>query len=156
MEVRNAARALIQEGNRLLVTENYVESVGTFYLLPGGGLEAGKENLVQALERELQEEIGAVVSTSGLRFVREYTPSNHPFFADYVEDLHQFDFIFQCNVADDYDPSLAPPGDIPVQRSVRWMFLSELKSAQYYPKAMLNYLDDPYTPDEPVYLGDVG
>ena len=76
MNLRNAAKALIQRGDKILVTEN-IDDKGLWYILPGGGMDPGKETLIDALKRECQEEIGANVAVEDLNFVREYITDNH-------------------------------------------------------------------------------
>ncbi len=77
MKLRNAAKALIQRDDRILITEN-IDDNGLWYILPGGGMEPCKETLLDALKRECQEEIGADVKVESLQFVREYITDNHP------------------------------------------------------------------------------
>jgi ADP-ribose pyrophosphatase YjhB (NUDIX family) len=68
--VRVAAKAVIVQGGRLLVTEN-VDADGRWYLLPGGGQEPG-EALPETLRRECREEVGADVEVGELLYVRDY------------------------------------------------------------------------------------
>lgn len=154
LQLRNSAKALIQQGDLVLVTENYDDVHGFVYVLPGGGAEPG-ELLTEALRREVKEETGAEISVGGLRFVREFIPTNHEFFSEWVQNYHQVDFIFRCEIPEHYDPTQAPPGDIPWQRSVRWMSIAELRELRFYPKRLLDFLVEPEYRSAPVYLGDV-
>ena len=99
MNLRNAAKALIQRGDQILVTEN-TDDKGLWYILPGGGMEPCKETLLDALKRECREEIGADVKVEGLRFVREYITDNHA--GSRTKSVHLVDFIFRCSVDEGY------------------------------------------------------
>ncbi len=150
MNLRNAAKALIQRGDQILVTEN-IDDKGLWYILPGGGMDPGKETLIDALKRECQEEIGADVEVEDLKFIREYITDNHE--GSRTKGVHLIDFIFRCSVDEGYNASEAPEGD-PIQVGVKWMGISELKSLRFYPKPLLDYLgSDSRTP--PIYLGDI-
>lgn len=150
MSLRNAAKALIQRGDQILVTEN-IDDKGLWYILPGGGMDPGKETLIDALKRECQEEIGTDVTVEGLNFVREYITDNHP--DSRTKGGHLIDFIFRCSVDEEYNTSEAPAGD-PMQVGVKWMSIGELKNLRFYPKPLLDYLgSDSGTP--PIYLGDI-
>lgn len=153
MTIRNAAKALIQRGDRILVTEN-TDDNGLWYILPGGGVEPGKETLLDALKRECQEEIGAAVTVEGLQFVREYIADNHEYFSSWTKGCHLIDFIFRCSVEEGYDASSAPNGDS-IQVGVKWMSIDELKNLRFYPRTLLDYLRPSGPEPPPVYLGDV-
>ena len=150
MNLRNAAKALIQRGDQILVTEN-IDDKGLWYILPGGGMDPGKETLIDALKRECQEEIGADVAVEDLNFVREYITDNHE--GSRTKGVHLIDFIFRCSVDEGYNAAEAPEGDS-IQVGVKWMSISELKNLRFYPKPLLDYLDsEPGAP--PIYLGDI-
>ena len=86
MKLRNSAKAIIIQNNRLLAIRGK-DPWGDYYLLPGGGQRAG-ETILEALQRECLEEIGTTVVTHDLRLVREYIGRNHEF-AEYAGDVHQ-------------------------------------------------------------------
>ena len=151
MNLRNAAKALIQRGDQILVTEN-IDDKGLWYILPGGGMEPCKETLLDALKRECLEEIGADVKVEGLQFVREYITDNH---ADSrTKGVHLVDFIFRCSVDEGYNASEAPEGDS-IQVGVKWMSIDELRELRFHPKALLDYLCESKVEPPPVYLGDL-
>lgn len=150
MNLRNAAKALIQRGDQILVTEN-IDDKGLWYILPGGGMDPGKETLIDALKRECQEEIGADVTVEGLNFVREYITDNHE--GSRTKGVHLIDFIFRCSVDEEYNASEAPDGDS-IQVGVKWMSISELKNLRFYPKPLLDYLGSEHGAP-PIYLGDI-
>src|SRR5512133_3387283 len=89
--IRNSAKAIIIKQNRLLVLQ-LEDSVGNWYMLPGGGQEP-HETLAEALIRECKEEIGATIEVGPLMFIREYFSCNHEF-AHKDPDSHQIEFMF--------------------------------------------------------------
>lgn len=68
--IRNSAKALILRDGSLLTTMAETRSDGTYYVLPGGGQEAG-ETLAEAVVRECREELGAEVAVERLLYIRE-------------------------------------------------------------------------------------
>jgi len=57
LEPRIRVSALLRWENRLLLCRHEKPGRGEYWLLPGGGVDAG-ESLVDALHRELREEVG--------------------------------------------------------------------------------------------------
>ncbi len=146
--VRTSTKAVIIENNALLVIVGKGEIGNEYFYLPGGGQEKF-ETLEQALKRECFEEIDAKVIVGDLLFVRDYISRNHEF-AAFDPNFHQVDFFFECSLE---------PGEIPkngsspdnTQLGVYWLPLSELETANFYPKKLKTAL---LTRDQ-VYLGDV-
>ncbi|MEA3238227.1 MAG: NUDIX domain-containing protein, partial [Candidatus Bipolaricaulota bacterium] len=93
--IRNSAKAIIIEDDRILLTRNR-NNAGEFYLLPGGGQRHG-ESLSEALVRECLEEIGVRVSVGNLLLVRDYISAHHEF-ASEDANAHQVEFMFRCRI----------------------------------------------------------
>lgn len=148
--IRNSAKAIIIRDGKLLLTKNVGWRGDDYYLLPGGGQEPG-ETLVQALERECLEELGAKIRVGKLRYVRDYIGKNHAF-AERHADLHQVEYIFVCEL-------LSEPANVAVPRDGQtgmvWVELERLATIQIFPKplAQLIRANGELTGD--VYLGDV-
>lgn len=69
-EVRTAARAVVFDKDENVAL--LYSTVHDYHKLPGGGVEEGEE-LLQALEREVKEEIGCrIENISGLGSIEEY------------------------------------------------------------------------------------
>jgi 8-oxo-dGTP pyrophosphatase MutT (NUDIX family) len=144
--VRNSAKAIIMHKDRLLLIEKN-NGQGSYYLLPGGGQDKD-EAITDALKRECREELGAEVEVGRLRYIREYIGKNHEFAA--TDDLHQVEFMFECELVGEMDESRATNKD-EGQTGFAWIALTDGK-ARVYPKALLERLRAGY---EGVYWGDV-
>ncbi|HEX2033966.1 MAG TPA: NUDIX domain-containing protein [Chloroflexota bacterium] len=151
--VRVAAKAVIIQDGKLLVTEN-VDDDGHWYILPGGGQEHG-ETLPQALRRECREELGVEVDVGELLYVRDYIGRHHEYAATDGEE-HALELMFACTVR----PGQVPGnGTNPDQRQVgvAWLPVAELDGYRLYPKvlrALIAELARAGRPED-VYLGDV-
>lgn len=146
--IRNAARAVIIQGNRLLCTKNE-DPLGIFYLFPGGGQKKG-ETLKETLKRECQEEVGAVVQVGSLLYIREYIGDHHEF-AEYDSGVHQVEFFFTCKVISKGHMEFDKGGDS-FQIGEEWLPLETLTEYRIYPKKLSYIL--PLGQRE-VYLGDI-
>jgi ADP-ribose pyrophosphatase YjhB (NUDIX family) len=67
--VRHSARALLLDGDGLVLFRREVRGRPTYWITPGGGVEPGDVDLEGTLRRELREELGAEVGP----VVRVYT-----------------------------------------------------------------------------------
>lgn len=130
--IRVCAKAVIVHGDRLLVLACR-DSVGDYYLLPGGGQDKF-EPLAEALRRECREEIGTDVEVGELLFVRDYIGRNHEFAAEHGE-AHAVELMFACRVPEDYVPHSGAVPD-PGQLTVTWLPLDQLSQARLYPAAL--------------------
>ena len=152
--VRTSAKAIIFDADRqkILFIE-YLDTENPYYTLPGGGQEHG-ENLLQALLRECEEEIGTRVKVEELRMVRDYIARHHEF-AEANPHFHQVEFFFSCILENTSDAMMGPLLD-KTQTGIKWLTLSEFESARIYPKVFRTLLFR-LASGEPVpfYLGDV-
>ncbi|MBP2241547.1 ADP-ribose pyrophosphatase YjhB (NUDIX family) [Cytobacillus eiseniae] len=153
MAIRNSAKALIVQENKLLAIKKQ-DKEGYYFILPGGGQEHG-ENLHETLKRECIEEINADVEIGDLLFIREYIGKNHEHFA-FDSAIHQTEYMFLCKVIE--GSKEIGNGTVPDdgQIGVEWLPLSELLNFRVYPQSMREYLLDYIAGKQtPVYLGDV-
>ena len=150
--IRNSAKAIIIEDDRILLTRNKNEN-GTFYLLPGGGQRHG-ESLSEALVRECLEEAGVRVSVGDLLLVRDYISDHHEF-AEEDANVHQVEFMFRCSIA----AGEVGVGSIPDewQIGVEWVPVSELDNTPLYPAAIKESLQRITRGEQTgaCYVGDV-
>ena len=146
--VRLSVKALIIREGRILVLKCR-DKDGVWFLLPGGGQEAG-ETLEQALRRECLEELGCNVHMGRLRFIRDYIAKNHEFAAT-DPDTHQVELMFQCEL--ESEPTAASQPD-KGQEGFAWLELTTLPGRRLYPRVLEQELSKPESP-EVIYFGDV-
>jgi ADP-ribose pyrophosphatase YjhB (NUDIX family) len=130
-EIRNAARALIVQRDRVLLIRKEGGGRGERFALPGGAQDPG-ETLEEALNRECLEEIGTSVDVGDLVHVadffkrRDTTPPTR---------RHLVEFVFRCSLPEGYSPRNGPRPDRH-QVGVVWAGVSELGQMPLFP----NYL----------------
>ena len=149
--VRNSVKAVIISGGKILLLQK-MDALSLYTVLPGGGQKMG-EALPEALRRECLEEINARVKVGELLFVRDYISDNHEF-AESSGHVHQVEFLFACELAEEYQPCSGLEPDRG-QQAVLWVPLEMLEAANFYPRALLPHLRELRASDRPVYLGDV-
>ncbi len=145
--VRNAVRAVILREGRLLVQRKVYENGDVRFTLPGGGSEVG-ETLEEGLRRECVEEIGVAVDVQDLMHVADYykprdtTPPTM---------RHQIEFIFRCDIPDDY---VAANGRNPDkhQQDVLWLDLASESATLLWPESLQQILKNDFD-ESPTYLG---
>lgn len=125
--IRVGARALIIENESVLLAE-FDDETGLHYNLPGGGVEPG-ESILEALQREVQEEASVHVDVGPLIFVVEYEPNKNSLWDGSVHKLY---LIFDCKLSGNARPQLPLMPD-PDQTAVKWIRLSELNSVELLP-----------------------
>jgi len=86
---RLAARALILEGDRLLLVNAWPGGKSDLWCAPGGGVESGA-SLPDNLAREVLEECGLESAVGAPALVNE--------FHDPATGFHQVDLFFRCTV----------------------------------------------------------
>jgi 8-oxo-dGTP pyrophosphatase MutT (NUDIX family) len=148
--IRNAARALILQGDNILLLRKDGYATGERFALPGGGQDLG-ETLEQALHRECMEEIGTRVEILDLVFVADYfKPRETP----PGSTRHLVEFLFTCTVPDDYVPV---NGEHPDRHQVEvvWGRLDELADMPLYPRSLAPYLAGIRVHTGGVYLGTI-
>jgi ADP-ribose pyrophosphatase YjhB (NUDIX family) len=125
---------------------------GVFYILPGGGQNAG-ETFHDALKRECMEEIGVKIHIGEFLFVREYIGRNHIFRYRHA-NFHQVEAVFRCNID---DVNAVRVGDVQDMRQigVEWLPLDKLESVRFFPKVLASFIKDGEIDVPRHYLGDV-
>ncbi len=146
--IRNAARALIFRGERILLLRKDGGGQGVRYALPGGAQDPG-ETLEQALNRECLEEIGTEVEVLDLLHVADYFKPR-----DSVppSTRHLVEFLFACRVPGDYTPRNGHHPD-KHQIQVEWIARADLDSLCLQPLSLVPYLVGMERSHGGVYLG---
>jgi len=134
-EIRNAARALIVQDDRILLLRKQGYPDGERFALPGGGQAPG-ETLRQALLRECQEEIGTLVLIHDLLHVADYFKVRD---TDPPSTRHLVEFLFRCEVPESYAPM---NGEHPDKHQVEvvWAALDMLQDMPLFPRSLAQFL----------------
>jgi len=146
--IRNAVRAVVVRGERILLLKKSGGDRGERFALPGGAQELG-ETLHQALDRECREEIGTTVKIVDLLSVADFFK---PRKTDPPSTRHLVEFLFQCTLPDGY---IAQSGTKPdkSQVDVVWMDLADIEEIRMSPKALSHLLPTLKQQRTGVYLG---
>ena len=153
MRIRNSAKAIIIQGDKVLLTKNQ-DNDGYFYLFPGGGQEHG-ETLRQALIRECMEEVGQQVEIGELLHVREYIGKNHEYASDDF-DVHQVEYYFISKIVNETKGNIEPTNPDSHQVGIEWIAINDLPQYRIYPKELRKYIIKYFNGvKSPVYLGDM-
>lgn len=139
--VKRTARAILLDGPHMIVIKRTKPGLAPYWITPGGGVEPGvDETVVQALHREVDEELGAKVTDVVPAFV-DTVPHPTGRAADGVKVQH----FFVCRL-DFMDPSRRhgpeveePCGEYEI---VRLPFSREgIASVELVPPTLRAYLD---------------
>jgi 8-oxo-dGTP diphosphatase len=117
MYPRSCVAAVIIQDEHLLVVKKRDEK-GVEYSFPTGGQEAG-ETLIQAVQRELKEEVGCEVDVGPLLWVREYLGKHHEN-ADLEGDVHVVCHLFHCTMSE-FSHTFQGSAPDPTQEGVEWL-----------------------------------
>ena len=105
---RLAARALILQGEALLLVNAFPDRRSDLWCAPGGGVETGA-SLHDNLMREVYEETGLQVAVGTPALVNE--------FHDPVSGFHQVEIFFHCTItAGDLTPDWRDPAKVVTER----------------------------------------
>jgi len=148
--IRNAVRAVILRDEHILLQKKWSENRGDWYTLPGGGQEV-HESLVDALQRECEEEIGTRVEIAELLHVADFYKQRE---TDFPSTRHLVEFLFACTVPEDYRPGSGPHPD-KHQVDVVWLPLERLIEQRLYPASMARHLLGLGQSGNPCYLGTI-
>ena len=139
--VRISAKALVIRDGRMLAVKVH-DRDGDFYIMPGGGQNAG-ELLPAAVEREVAEEAGIAVRAKETVFVIEGAEG---------EPHHRVDIVFLCEYLGNADAESHPDNN---QVGVEWLDIHTLNTTPLYPSKLRRPIMNLYAGKErPVYLGN--
>lgn len=151
--IRTAARAVIVNEGKILLTENTDEYGNIYYLIPGGG-QNHNETIVDALKRECKEEIGAEVEVGDILFVYEYIEDRH----EKVlcgKGFHQVDMLFNCSLQTPVNLEVASEQDVS-QIGLKWLDAEMIATSDIKPNCIRDRLYEAIVSSvEHIYLGEV-
>jgi ADP-ribose pyrophosphatase YjhB (NUDIX family) len=138
--VKRTARAIILDGDRLVLIKRTKPGLAPYWITPGGGVEEDDPDILGALRREIDEEIGGKITDAV------------PAFVDTVEHIAEdgshgvkVQFFFVCRLESmDLDQRHGPEMDAPCgeYEVVRVPFSRMgLASVEVVPLTLRHYLD---------------
>ena len=131
------ARAILWKNGALLVNANRNSKTGESYVaLPGGHVDAG-EHCVQALQREIEEELAAQCQIGDLQFVCE---NIYPGRRKSESQRHELTLIFEGTISGEQtraDGTIVSPEK---DKNFRWLARAELESANLLPADVKAFL----------------
>ncbi len=140
--IRNAAKALIIRGGRMLAVK-VSDGRETWYIMPGGGQDA-EELLPDAAIREAAEEMGIRIAVKDLAFVIEGV---------HGECFHRVDLVFLCEYLGEIENAVLQ-GDTN-QVGYDWLDIRTLNKAPLYPSKLRRQIMNLYEGKaHQVYLGN--
>jgi len=141
MNIRNSIKAIIIQNNKLLVTKLRDED-GIYYLLPGGGQEAG-EKMHDTVIRECMEETGFVVEVQELMFIRE---------CFLVPGIHRVEMMFRCHMISESKMTNMDQN----QLGIEWIDIDQIEDEPLFPAELRTRIKQSHMGiDQPVYLGEM-
>jgi len=139
--IRSSAKALIIRDGKMAAVK-IAEGAEEWYIMPGGGQEAG-EALPQAACREAAEELGIKIEVDDLAFVIE---------GPHGEAFHRIDHVFLCRYLGEAEGA-ASHWDTN-QVGCDWLDIAALNTAPLYPSKLRRAIMSLYEgKPHPVYLG---
>lgn len=146
--IRNAVRAIIVRDGAILMQKKWSETRGDWYTLPGGGQDV-QETLIEALQRECEEEVGVKVQIGELVRVADFYKQRE---TEFPSTRHLVEFMFTCAVAEDYKPINGTHPD-KHQVDVVWLPLKDVARHRLFPAGLANVLTDLQAGRSNCYLG---
>ena len=159
MGIRNAAKAIIIDGESILLNKNEnsadreflgLKKGDIYYDLPGGG-QNQYGTLIEAVKRECLEETGYTVSVEKLAAIYEEIFLDEGFRAEYPEYAHKIYFIFLCRKAE--EPIQEPTEKDLDMLDSEWVKIDSIKDMKLHPKVLRENIDSILNTDKTLYLG---
>jgi len=137
------ARAVIIQDGALLVNGNTNRKTGQSYVaLPGGHVDPG-ENCVEALQREIEEELSARCQVGTLLFVTE---DIYPGREEGEKQRHELTLFFGATLEGETTRADGTVESPEKWKNFHWLSLDELSASNLLPRSAKNRLLNPETP----------
>lgn len=159
MGIRNAAKAIIIDGDSILLNQNKnavereflgLKKGDIYYDLPGGR-QNQYETLIEAVKRECLEETGYAVSVERLAAVYEEIFLDEGFRAKNPEYSHKIYFVFLCRKGE--EEAKEPTEMDTYMLHCEWVKLDAVKDIRLLPKAIKENIERILNTDTTIYLG---
>ena len=131
MSIRSAAKAIINNGNKILLNKCKDIKNGNYYSLPGGGQQK-YETLHEAVVRECLEETGYTISPVKFAALCEEICMNTGFREKYPDYAHKMYHIFICEL-ENKEVKLPTEKDS-MQIDSEWIEIGTLQSIRILPQ----------------------
>ena len=131
------ARAILWKDDALLVNANRNSKTGESYVaLPGGHVDPG-EHCVQALQREIEEELAAQCQIGDLQFVSE---NIYPGRRKSESQRHELTLIFAGTISGEQTRADGTIKSPETDKNFRWLPRAELEKANLLPADVKAFL----------------
>lgn len=131
MSIRSTAKAIIIEGNKILLNKCKDKKNGDYYALPGGGQQK-YETLQEAVIRECLEETGYTVNPVKFAALCEEICMDTEFREKYPDYAHKMYHIFICELEN--KKKKAPTEKDSMQIDSEWIDIASLHSVRLLPQ----------------------
>lgn len=147
MPIRNSAKAIVIDGDRVLLNR-CTSRFGEYFALPGGGQNVG-ETLTEAVRRELLEETGYSVKPLRLSAIYERISSHQNASDDCF--FHKLYFVFLCAL--ESGVALTPTEHDKYQIGLEWVSIKDIQCVNLFPRAIRDNFDCLMRCGETIYIG---
>lgn len=148
--IRSAAKAVITDGERILLQRCKMSDGAVYYELPGGG-QHPMETMEEAVLRECLEETGYTVRIVRPLALLEEILVSDALVAQYPGYAHRIFHVFLCECTD--APRVEPSEEDIQQEGMDWLTLDEVEKVILRPAAIQPALRKLLASDEMAYLG---
>ena len=151
MGIRCASKAIIVDGEMILLNRCRYPDGNVYYDLPGGGQHEG-ETMTAALKREVMEETGYTVKNLRFAGVAEEIYTDPVICEKYPEYTHRLIHLFAAE-ADKSKTRVVPYETDRGMETCVWMPLDEAAGQKINPEGIAGFLLAIAKNEETVYLG---
>lgn len=150
MSIRNAAKAVIMDRDKILLNRCRSESNERYYTLPGGG-QNPYETMEEAVRRECLEETGYAVIVDKFAALYEEIIEDEELRAAYPDYTHKIFHIFLCHPenGNPREPSEKDSG----QLGCEWVPVEKVKDLRFYPAVVGENIEAIQSGSCPAFLG---
>ena len=150
MSIRNAAKAIILHGNKVLLNKCHSPDVGEYFVLPGVG-QNQYETMEEAVIRECLEETRYTVVPLVFAALYEEIYTLDSFRQGCPDYAHKVHHIFKCSIAN--GTPIAPAEQDSCQLDCVWVELEDITFNNLLPSVVSENQNRIIHSKTPIYLG---